>query len=201
MTTPLILAYVGMAVMLTLSCTGSAIGVTMGGNTTIAALKKKPEIFGKSMLLCVLPSTQGLYGFAAFFLMLSSLGGMEDASQVLTMNQGLAMCAAGLALGFVGLWSAIKQASLVCNGINEMSNGNEPFRKRKDTARLYETASEIPVQSHCFIYLLKVEGEDVGTGKADELEVFGNRKADGLQRVIRSTVCQAGSVVVLAEMT
>ena len=87
MTTPLILAYVGMAVMLTLSCTGSAIGVTMGGNTTIAALKKKPEIFGKSMLLCVLPSTQGLYGFAAFFLMLSSLGGMEDASQVLTMNQ------------------------------------------------------------------------------------------------------------------
>ena len=144
MTTPLILAYVGMAVMLTLSCTGSAIGVTMGGNTTIAALKKKPEIFGnttiaalkkkpeifgKSMLLCVLPSTQGLYGFAAFFLMLSSLGGMEDASQVLTMNQGLAMCAAGLALGFVGLWSAIKQASLVCNGINEMSNGNDVFSK------------------------------------------------------------------------
>ena len=115
MTTPLILAYVGMAVMLTLSCTGSAIGVTMGGNTTIAALKKKPEIFGKSMLLCVLPSTQGLYGFAAFFLMLSSLGGMEDASQVLTMNQGLAMCAA--------------QASLVCNGINEMSNGNDVFSK------------------------------------------------------------------------
>ena len=100
MTTPLILAYVGMAVMLTLSCTGSAIGVTMGGNTTIAALKKKPEIFGKSMLLCVLPSTQGLYG-----------------------------CAAGLALGFVGLWSAIKQASLVCNGINEMSNGNDVFSK------------------------------------------------------------------------
>ena len=47
----------------------------------------------------------------------------------------------------------------------------------------------------------EVEGEDVGTGKADELEVFGNRKAYGLQRIIRSTVCQAGSVVVLAEMT
>ena len=39
------------------------------------------------------------------------------------------MCAAGLALGFVGLWSAIKQASLVCNGINEMSNGNDVFSK------------------------------------------------------------------------
>ena len=113
MSTPLILAYVGMAVMLTLSCIGSAIGVTMGGNTTVAGLKKKPEIFGKSMLLCVLPSTQGLYG----------------ASQVLTMNQGLAMAAAGLALGFVGLWSAIKQASLVSNGINEMSNGHDVFSR------------------------------------------------------------------------
>ena len=145
MTTPLILAYVGMAVMLTLSCTGSAIGVTMGGNTTIAALKKKPEIFGKSMLLCVLPSTQGLYGFAAFFLMLSSLGGMEDASQVLTMNQGLAMCAAGLALGFVGLWSAIKQASLVCNGINEMSNGNDVFSKTMILAVFPELYARYPL--------------------------------------------------------
>lgn len=129
MTTPLILAYAGMAIMLTLSCIGSAIGVTIGGNATIAGLKKNPDMFGKAMLLCVLPSTQGLYGFAAFFLMLSSLNGMEDASQVLTMNQGLALCASGIALGFVGLWSAIKQAGLVGNGINEMSNGNDVFSK------------------------------------------------------------------------
>ena len=76
MSTPLILAYAGMALMLTLSCIGSAIGVTMAGNTTVAGLKKKPDMFGKAMLLGVLPSTQGLYGFAAFFLMLSSLNGM-----------------------------------------------------------------------------------------------------------------------------
>ena len=75
MSTPLILAYAGMALMLTLSCIGSAIGVTMAGNTTVAGLKKKPDMFGKAMLLGVLPSTQGLYGFAAFFLMLSSLCG------------------------------------------------------------------------------------------------------------------------------
>ena len=123
MSTPLILAYAGMALMLTLSCIGSAIGVTMAGNTTVAGLKKKPDMFGKAMLLGVLPSTQGLYGFAAFFLMLSSLNGMEEASAVLTMNQGLAMCAAGIALGFVGLWSAIKQASL------EMSNGHDVFSR------------------------------------------------------------------------
>ena len=87
MSTPLILAYAGMALMLTLSCIGSAIGVTMAGNTTVAGLKKKPDMFGKAML------------------------------------------AAGIALGFVGLWSAIKQASLVSNGINEMSNGHDVFSR------------------------------------------------------------------------
>lgn len=127
--TPLILAYAGMAIMLTLSCIGSAIGVTIGGNSTIAGLKKKPDMFGKAMLLCVLPSTQGLYGFAAFFLMLSSLSGMADAGQILTMNQGLALASAGIGLGFVGFWSAVRQANLVANGINEMSNGQDVFSK------------------------------------------------------------------------
>lgn len=123
--TSLILAYAGMAIMLTLSCIGSTIGVTIGGNAAIAGLKKKSDIFGKAMLLCVLPSTQGLYGFAAFFLMLSRLKGMET----LTMNQGLALASAAVALGFVGLYSAMRQANLVGNGINEMSNGQDVFSK------------------------------------------------------------------------
>ncbi len=124
-TLPLILAYTGMAVMLALACIGSAIGVTIGGNATIGALKKNPDIFGSSMILCALPSTQGLYGFAGFFLMLMSI---KDIA-VLTLNQGLAVFAVGIALGVVGLFSALKQASLVANGIVEMGNGNDVFGK------------------------------------------------------------------------
>ncbi|HHU34001.1 MAG TPA: V-type ATP synthase subunit K [Bacteroidetes bacterium] len=123
-TLPLIFAYVGMAVMLALSCVGSAIGVSMGGNSAIAAMKKNPDIFGKSLVLCALPSTQGLYGFAGFFLMLSRLRAMDG---MINLNQGLALFAAGVALGIVGLYSGIKQASVVANGINEMSNGNDVF--------------------------------------------------------------------------
>ncbi len=124
-TLPLILAYTGMAFMLALTSIGSAIGVTVGGNAAIGAMKKNPEIFGSSMILCALPSTQGLYGFAGFFLMLSQLQEMT----AITLNQGLAICAVGFALGFVGLYSAIKQSSLVANGIVEMSNGHDVFGK------------------------------------------------------------------------
>lgn len=123
METSLIFAYVGMAVMLSLSCVGSAVGVSMGGNAAIAGMKKNPDIFGRAMILCALPSTQGLYGFAGFFLMLSKLRDLAT----LTLNQGLALFAAGVSLGIVGLYSGIKQASVVSNGINEMSNGNDVF--------------------------------------------------------------------------
>ncbi len=125
-TLPLFLAYFGMAVMLAMSCIGSTMGVTIGGNATVAGLKKNPDMFGSAMLLCVLPSTQGLYGFAGFFLMLNKLKEMAD---VLTLNQSLAMCAAGLGLGIVGWYSAMRQANLVANGINEISNGQDVFGK------------------------------------------------------------------------
>ena len=122
---PFFLAYAGMGIMLAAACIGSAFGVTIGGNATIGALKKNPDMFGSAMILCALPSTQGLYGFAAFFLMLNKIKVME----ALSLNASLAVLAVGVALGIVGFYSAIKQASLVANGINEMANGNDVFGK------------------------------------------------------------------------
>ncbi|MBP5711280.1 MAG: V-type ATP synthase subunit K [Bacteroidales bacterium] len=124
MGTSLILAYAGMAVMLGLTCVGSAMGVVIGGNAVVASLKKNPDIFGSGMILAALPSTQGLYGFAAFFMLNSSLQGIGDG---LALVQGLAVFAAALALGIAGLISAIHQGRLVANGITEMGNGHDVF--------------------------------------------------------------------------
>lgn len=126
---PLFLAYSGLAVMLALACIGSAFGVTIGGNATVAALKKNPDIFGSSMILCALPSTQGLYGFAGFFLINGKLADIIASGAPLGIGHALAICAVGLALGIVGYFSAVKQASLVANGINEMGNGHDVFSK------------------------------------------------------------------------
>jgi V/A-type H+-transporting ATPase subunit K len=120
---PVILAYTGLALMLVLSGIGSSIGVSMGGNATIGALKKNPDAFGSYMLLSALPGTQGLYGFAGFFVINSS--GIITAE--MTMLQGVAILAAGIALGFVGLYSAIKQGSVTSNGIAAIGSGNDVF--------------------------------------------------------------------------
>lgn len=121
---PLIIAYSSMAIMLALACIGSAIGVTVAGNTTIGSLKKNPDMFGKSMILCALPSTQGLYGFAGFFFMLNAIKGLNFE---ISLGASLAMAAAAVALGFTGYFSARWQAKLCANGINEMGNGHDVF--------------------------------------------------------------------------
>lgn len=120
---PVILAYTGLALMLILAGIGSAIGVSMGGNATVGALKKNPDAFGSYMLLSALPGTQGLYGFAGFFVINTS----GVITETMSMLQGVAILAAGFALGFVGLFSAMKQGGVTSNGIAAIGSGNDVF--------------------------------------------------------------------------
>lgn len=120
---PVVMAYAGLALMLVLTGIGSAIGVAMGGNATVGALKKNPGAFGNYMLLSALPGTQGLYGFAGFFVILTS--GVIQVG--MTMLQGVAILAAGTALGMVGLFSAKRQGGVTSNGIAAIGSGHNVF--------------------------------------------------------------------------
>lgn len=125
MNTAIILAYVGLGLMVGLAGVGSAIGVSIGGNATIGALKKNDAAFGSYMLLSALPGTQGLYGFAGFFIILNSGVITID----MTVLQGIAIFSAGFALGLVGLISAIKQGGISANGIAGIGAGYDVFGK------------------------------------------------------------------------
>ena len=123
MTTALILAYVGIALMIGLCGIGSALGVTYGGNATVGAMKKNDEAFGNYLVLSAMPGTQGLYGFLGFFLLQGVL------TPDIAMNQALAVFSCGLFLGVVGLVSAIRQGQLCANGITAIGNGHDVFGK------------------------------------------------------------------------
>ncbi len=130
MTTAVIIAYIGLGMMIALAGIGSAVGVASGGNATIGALKKNPDKFGIYMLLSALPGTQGLYGFAGFFIINTKLTELlVDGVLTLSIYQGSAILASGIALGFVGLISGIKQGSVCASGIAAIGSGHDIFGK------------------------------------------------------------------------
>ncbi|MGL5227815.1 MAG: ATPase [Bacteroidales bacterium] len=118
---PILLAYLGIALMIGLTGIGSCYGVTIAGNAAVGATKKNPEASGSYIALCALPSSQGLYGFVGYFLMKSFL------VATITMGQASAIFGAGLALGLVGLFSSIRQAQICANGISAIGSGHNVF--------------------------------------------------------------------------
>ncbi len=116
-------AWIGMFLMVALSGAGSALGTVIGGQSSIAAMKKRDDIFANCMLLSAMPGTQGLYGFGAFFLLKAKIvPGMP-------MESAVAILGAGLIVGLVCLLSAIQQGRVVASGIESIGNGNDVFSK------------------------------------------------------------------------
>lgn len=114
----LILAYVGIALMVGLTGIGSVYGLTICGNAVVGALKKRPDALGTYILLSALPSTQGIYGFVGYFLLQGFL------TTQITALQAAAIFGAGAALGFVGLFSSIRQGQVCANGIAATGAGH-----------------------------------------------------------------------------
>lgn len=117
---PIIFAYVGIIFMLVLSCVGSAWALSNCGNATVGALKKRPEALGSYIALSALPSTQGLYGFVGFFMILEKLGNPN-----ITWFTAAGVFAAGVIMGVIGFFSAIRQAKVCSNGIVAVGQGND----------------------------------------------------------------------------
>lgn len=122
--TNLFVAYLGIAIMLGLSGIGSAYGVTIVGNTVIGALKKNDSAFGSYLVLTALPGTQGLYGFAGYF-MFQSIFNLLTPS--ITLIQSMAILGAGIQMGLVALFSAIRQGQVCANGVVAIGQGYNVF--------------------------------------------------------------------------
>lgn len=112
-------ALIGAALAIFLSGVGSAIGVGRAGQAASALMSKDPSKFGNAMVLQLLPSSQGLYGFVVAFIMLvklNILGGPIDPT--VTVQDGIALLCLCLPIAIVGFVSAITQGMVVVSGIN-----------------------------------------------------------------------------------
>ena len=116
----LVLGVLSVVIAVLFSGMGSAKGVGMAGEAAAGVVIEEPEKFGKSLVLQLLPGTQGLYGFVIGILILFKLVGGN-----ISLAQGYVYIAAALPVGVVGYFSAFAQSKVAVSGINILAK-NEP---------------------------------------------------------------------------
>ena len=93
----MVFGLLGAAVAALFAGIGSAVGVGIAGQAAAGATSEKPDLFGKVLVLQLLPGTQGIYGLLIAFITLSRIGIMGGDAP--TTMQGLLYLAACLASG------------------------------------------------------------------------------------------------------
>ena len=119
-----VLALFGAAIAVALSGIGSSIGVGKAGQASAGVV---------SLILQLLPATQGIYGFIVAFLVLikvNAFGGfLLDSGALLSTAGGIGILAACLPIGIVGLFSAIHQGKVAVSSIGLVAKRPEESTK------------------------------------------------------------------------
>lgn len=114
----MVIGALGVALAIILPGIGSARSVGMVGEAAAGLVIEEPEKFGKSLILQLLPGSQGLYGFVIALLAAPKI---VNATPV----QGLYILMACLPIAFVGLHSSIAQAKVCVAGITILAKNEE----------------------------------------------------------------------------
>lgn len=128
-----IFATIGVALAVIFSGMGSARGVGMTGEAAAALIKEQPDKFAKSLILQLLPGTQGLYGFVVGFLIYLNM------SSDMALQDGFYMMMAALPIAFTGLTSGIAQGRVATAAIQILAKREEHTTKGIIYAAMVET--------------------------------------------------------------
>lgn len=124
---------IGAALAVILAGFGSARGVGMVGEAASGLMIEEPEKFGKSLVLQLLPGTQGLYGFVIGLLALGQL------ASDMSLAHGFYILISCLPVAFVGWRSAIAQARVAVTGITLLAKNESQSTKGIIYAVMVET--------------------------------------------------------------
>ncbi len=135
----LFFAILGAALAVGMSGIGSARGVGLAGEAGAGLLSEKPEMFGKVLILQILPGTQGLYGFIIALLVINNIGLLGGEVAAITTEQGLAILAACLPIAITGYLSAIYQGRVAASGISLIAKQPTQVGRGMTLSALVET--------------------------------------------------------------
>lgn len=131
-------AALGMALASLLPGWGSAKGVGLAGQSAAAVVTDDPNMFGKVLVLQLLPGTQGIYGLLIAFITMSSIGILGGSAEM-SLAKGLVYMAACLPMAFVGFFSAVHQSRAAVASINLVAKRPDQFGKAMIFPAMVET--------------------------------------------------------------
>jgi len=101
---------IGCMIAVALAGISSAIGLALAGSSAVAVTAEKPELFGRTLVLQVLPMTQSVYGLLTAILLMMGAGLLGGDASVDLTNSSLGAGAIwiGFIVGLTGI-SAIGQ--------------------------------------------------------------------------------------------
>lgn len=135
----LFLAIFGAALAAGLAGIGSAKGVGLVGEAGAGLLSEDSSMFGRVLILQILPGTQGLYGFLIALIVFIKTGILSGSPLEINFQQGLAIFAACLPIAIVGFFSAIYQGRVAASGVSLIAKKPTELVKGMTMSALVET--------------------------------------------------------------
>lgn len=132
----LFLAILAVSIATVFAGIGSARGVSSAAQTSMGVLSEDSSMFGKMLVLTLLPGTQGLYGFIIGFLILINCGVLGG--DLPTVGQGFAFLGASIAIGLGGMMSGFAQGKAAVSGITMTAKDEKNFSKAMVSITLVE---------------------------------------------------------------
>lgn len=134
----IVLALTGAVLAALMGGIGSAIGVGMAGQAAAGVVTEEPSLFGKVLVLQLLPGTQGIYGLLIGFVTLTQIGILGGSPDV-SFAKGALYLAACLPMAIVGLVSAKWQAKASVSSIALVAKNPDQFGKAMIFPAMVET--------------------------------------------------------------
>lgn len=140
----LALAIFGAAIAVIFAGMGSAHGVGLVGQASAGLLSEDPSMFGKVLILQLLPGTQGLYGFIVAIFVLIQTNVLSGNPVEVSWQKGLLYLAACLPIGIAGFFSAVHQGKVAAAGVSLIAKKPEQSGRAVTMASLVEFYAVLP---------------------------------------------------------
>ena len=145
------LGLLGAAIAALCAGMGSARGCSIAGQAAAGVTTEDPSKFGQTLVLQLLPGTQGFYGFIVAFLILTKIGILGDPVTI-TAAQGFRFLAAGLPIGIVGWISGIAQGQASAASIGLIAKRPEEMGKAIIFPAIVETYAILGLLASFLMY-------------------------------------------------